>query len=143
MYKCIYTHTCVYVCINIYIHTHCVCVCIYYIHIYLYIAIFLPCTCIMWKFLGRGSNWHHSSYPGHCSDSAGSLTCCATGELPHIFFFSSCLVLCWESFLIQCISVLSIHDYPVEVSFCVFPSVCMSSFSSIFCKKCIGLHDFP
>ena len=31
--------------------------------------------CSTWKFLGQGSNAHHSSGPGPCSDRAGSLTC--------------------------------------------------------------------
>ena len=35
----------------------------------------------IWKFPGQGSNLHHSSDWGHCSDNAGSLNCCATGEL--------------------------------------------------------------
>ena len=37
---------------------------------------FFGCAHIMWKFPGQGSNMHF------CSDSAGSLTNCATGELP-------------------------------------------------------------
>ena len=32
----------------------------------------------MWKFLGQGSNLYYSSDLSHCSDNAGSLTCCAT-----------------------------------------------------------------
>ena len=57
-------------------------------------AIFLEITflfvcfgwaCGMQKFLGQGSNQHHSSDPGHCSDNAKSLTCCATKELQLYF----------------------------------------------------------
>ena len=38
-------------------------------------------SCGMWKFLGRGLNWRHSSNPSCCSDNAGPLTHCATREL--------------------------------------------------------------
>ena len=49
---------------------------------------FFPCTHDMWKFLGQGSNPHHSSDPCHCSDNVESLTHCATREiLPPLFFF--------------------------------------------------------
>ena len=36
----------------------------------------------MQKFLGQGLNLHHSSDPSRCNDSARSLTCWATRELP-------------------------------------------------------------
>ena len=36
----------------------------------------------MWKFLGQESNLCHSSNLSCCNDSAGSLACCPTGELP-------------------------------------------------------------
>ena len=42
----------------------------------------------MWKFPGRGSNPGHSSDPSCCSDIAGSLTHCATRELPGFIFFT-------------------------------------------------------
>lgn len=35
-----------------------------------------------WEFLGRGLNPCHSNDPNHCSDDIGSLTHCASGELP-------------------------------------------------------------
>lgn len=28
--------------------------------------------------IGQGLNWRYSSDPSHCSDTAGSLTCCST-----------------------------------------------------------------
>ena len=42
----------------------------------------------MWKFPGQGSNPHHSSNQSHSSDTARSLTRCATEELPLMLFFS-------------------------------------------------------
>ena len=39
----------------------------------------------MWKFLAQGSNPHHSSDPGHCSENAGSLTFCVTREFLTLF----------------------------------------------------------
>ena len=47
---------------------------------------FFFCHTTMWKFLGQGSNTHHSSNPSCCSDSARSLGCCATGELQNAQF---------------------------------------------------------
>ena len=47
---------------------------------------------IIWKFPGQGLNLHHSSNPGHCSDDAASLTCCATGNSFFIF-------LLWAKFI--------------------------------------------
>ena len=44
---------------------------------------FWPC---IWKFPGPGSNPRHSSNLSHCCDNAGSLTGCATRELPHELF---------------------------------------------------------
>ena len=44
---------------------------------------FFGCAHRMWKFLGQGSNPHHSSDQSYCSDCAGSLTCCTQGNLPH------------------------------------------------------------
>ena len=44
----------------------------------------------MWKFLGQGSNPHHSSNPSRCNDNARSLTHCTKREFPFyhsIFFF--------------------------------------------------------
>ena len=38
------------------------------------------------EILGSGTGPHHSNNPGHCSDNAGSLTLCATEELPLLFF---------------------------------------------------------
>ena len=40
----------------------------------------------MQKFLGQGSNPHHSSNWSHCSGNTRSLTCCAARELPEPFF---------------------------------------------------------
>ena len=40
----------------------------------------IPVTCGR-KFLGQGSNLCHSSTQSLCSDKAGSLTFCTTGEL--------------------------------------------------------------
>ena len=42
---------------------------------------FFFCFCSMWKFLGQGLNPHQRSDPGHCSDTAWSLTQCTTREL--------------------------------------------------------------
>ena len=43
--------------------------------------LFFGCICGMWKFLGQGLNLCHTNNPSHCSNSAGSLACSATGEL--------------------------------------------------------------
>ena len=40
---------------------------------------------VMWKFLGQGSNPHHSSDPSCCTDDAGPSTCYVTRELLHSF----------------------------------------------------------
>ena len=40
----------------------------------------------MWKFPGQGSNSCHRSNGSHNSDNTGSLTHCATTELPSIYF---------------------------------------------------------
>ena len=49
---------------------------------------FFWCVCVcgwhspgLWKFLGQGSNWHHSSDLSYCSDNDRSLTGCSTREL--------------------------------------------------------------
>lgn len=34
----------------------------------------------MYKFLGKGSNLHHSRNPSFCNDNAGSLSCCIVRE---------------------------------------------------------------
>ena len=47
-----------------------------------FIIIFFGHAHGMWKFPGQGLNSHHSIHLSHCSDSARSLTCCATRELP-------------------------------------------------------------
>lgn len=47
----------------------------------LVVFFFWPCH-HMQKFLGQGSNPHHSSSPGHCSNNTRSFSCCATRELP-------------------------------------------------------------
>lgn len=52
-------------------------------------VLFFWLHCTMWKFLGQGSNPHHSSNPSCCSDNTGSLTCCATGEILALFFFAT------------------------------------------------------
>ena len=39
-----------------------------------YLLIFFGCTCRMQKFLGQGSNLHHSSDLSRSSDNARSLT---------------------------------------------------------------------
>ena len=41
---------------------------------------FLATLCGIWKFPGQGSNPCHCNDPSHCSDNAGSLTCCTTRE---------------------------------------------------------------
>ena len=43
---------------------------------------FSSSACEKWIFLGQESNLYHSSNPSYCSDNAGSLTHCATRELP-------------------------------------------------------------
>ena len=43
-------------------------------------------ACGMQKFLGKGSNQHHSSNPSCCSDTAGFLIHCATWELLELIF---------------------------------------------------------
>ena len=52
-----------------------------------FILFYFGYTHSMWKFLGQGSNPHHSSNPSHCLGNARSLTHCATGEL-EIFLYS-------------------------------------------------------
>lgn len=41
---------------------------------------FLSHSCSMWKFLAQGSNPHHSSDPGHCSENARPLSHWAKGN---------------------------------------------------------------
>ena len=48
---------------------------------------FFACAHGMWKFAGQGLNSWHSSDPSCCSDNAGSLTLCATGEFWGHFFW--------------------------------------------------------
>ena len=50
---------------------------------------FFPQACRMWKFLAQGLNPCHSGDPSHCSNNAGSLPCCTTGELQYLIF------VCW------------------------------------------------
>ena len=45
----------------------------------------------MSKFPCQGSNQHHSSNPGHCSDNTSSFTHCATRELPVDFLMMAIL----------------------------------------------------
>ena len=44
----------------------------------------------MWKFTGQELYPRHSSYPSCCRDNAGSLTHCATRELPKILKIWNC-----------------------------------------------------
>lgn len=44
--------------------------------------LFWPCSWHL-KFPNQGLNPSHGSNPSCCSDSAGSLTCCDTGEHPY------------------------------------------------------------
>ena len=53
------------------------------------------------KFLGQGSNWHHSNNLSHSSDSAGSLTCCTTTELQYLFLF--------PFYIHKCLGMILIH----------------------------------
>ena len=48
----------------------------------------------LWKFLGQGTNLHHSSHPSHCIDKARSLTCCTTRELQAPLCAAPCLAWC-------------------------------------------------
>ena len=45
-------------------------------------SLFFGCAHGMRKFLGQGWNQPHSRDSNHSSDNTGSLTCCATRELP-------------------------------------------------------------
>ena len=47
---------------------------------------FFGFTLMIGEFPGQGSNPDHSIDPSHSSDNAGSLTYCATRELPLRFF---------------------------------------------------------
>lgn len=49
---------------------------------FIFLFLFFGYTCGMWKFLGQGSNPHHSSRLGCYSDTARSSTHCATRKLP-------------------------------------------------------------
>ena len=51
-------------------------------------------TYSMWAFPGQGSNLCHSNDPSCCNDNAGSLTCCATREVPLCPLFCLALELC-------------------------------------------------
>ena len=44
--------------------------------------------CGMWNSPRPGIKLCHGSDPNHCSDNAGSLTCCATRKLWNVFIFS-------------------------------------------------------
>ena len=57
---------------------------IFYLFIY-----FFGCTGGMWKFLGQGSNLHHSSKLSCCGDNAVSLMGYATRELLNMVFLKT------------------------------------------------------
>ena len=50
------------------------------VFLFCFVLFFFDCACGMWKFLDQGLNPHHSSSPSCCSDNAGSLVHCATGN---------------------------------------------------------------
>ena len=49
---------------------------------------FFACAHGVQKFLVQGLNLRHSSDSSHCSDNAGSLTCCTTSELQGNIFIA-------------------------------------------------------
>ena len=42
---------------------------------FFFVFVFFGHVCGMWKFLGQGSNPHHSSDPSDCRDNAGPISC--------------------------------------------------------------------
>lgn len=52
----------------------------------LYFFFFLNCALGMWKFLGQGSNTYHTSFLGHSSGIAKSISHWATRELLEFIF---------------------------------------------------------
>ena len=50
---------------------------------------FLGDTPGLWEFLGQGSNLCHCTDLSRCSGDTGSLSLCATGELPQKDFLKS------------------------------------------------------
>ena len=63
-------------------------------------------TYCMWKFPGQGSNPLRSSSPGGCSGITGSLTCCATRELPLLPIFIHLFKINLQEFFIFCIQII-------------------------------------
>ena len=51
-----------------------------------FFVVVFGCTCSVQKFLGQGLNLHYSCDLCHSGSKAGSLSHCATQELPMRFF---------------------------------------------------------
>ena len=68
--------------IGVFIYIHMIMYIYYeYVHIYIF-----GHTYFMWKFQGQGWNMHHSCILSHSNDNVGSLTHCATKELPFYLY---------------------------------------------------------
>ena len=58
-------------------------------HKYTSAGVIFGCACSTWRFPGQRLNPGHSSSPSCCRDNTGSLTCCLTGKLLHLFLDST------------------------------------------------------
>ena len=101
----------------------------------LYFFFFFGCAHGIWTFPGQGSNLSHSSDPSHCSDSARSLTHCATRELQDFCILNQWLYTqlfyCWVSLVFS--SLIWVRHLGLFLQRLQIPEVMESCPSRSFC----------
>ena len=80
------------------------------------------CTHSMWKFLGQGSDSHHSTKLSCCSDNARSLTLSATAETPKTLLLKppqKHLIQNQADVSVECVLPTASRNKPYVFNYCV------------------------